>query len=331
MKLEQLTHVVEVANTKSISKAADKLLISQPGLSASIRQLENELGAELFVRSRKGVELTEVGSGFLVYAKRIVKQVNALEKFCKYDAEPVFQSLSIASFYFRFSGAVSAMMVNKYKKDGTKFVLRHGIVSDCIDWVAEGICDVGLVYFPTASEKEFKKLMQRKQLNYETIYQEPLNVIIGAGHPLYNTDATEISIQELQKYTVLSRDPASAKDYIRSVFLHTEILPTKRGDLRVVITDQAALYEMLEFTDCYCLGFSNDVVYRNVPGPHKLRTLKLHKDDHLAMMSVAWIAPANMEFMPLVKEYIQLMTDVCTRRDFWELHPDLRLDMRQTP
>ena len=331
MKLEQLTHVVEVANTKSISKAADKLLITQPGLSASIRQLENELGAELFVRSRKGVELTEVGSGFLVYAKRIVKQVNALEKFCKYDAEPVFQSLSIASSYFRFAGAVSAMMVNKYKKDGTKFVLRHGIVSDCIDWVAEGICDVGLVYFPTASEKEFKKLMQRKQLNYETIYQEPLNVIIGAGHPLYNTDATEISIQELQKYTVLSRDPASAKDYIRSVFLHTEILPTKRGDLRVVITDQAALYEMLEFTDCYCLGFSNDVVYRNVPGPHKLRTLALRADSKPAMMSVAWIAPANMEFMPLVKEYIQLMTDVCTRRDFWELHPDLRLDMRQTP
>ncbi len=330
MKLEQLTYVVEVANAKSISKAADNLLLSQPGLSAAIKQLEAELGTELFIRNRRGVELTETGRHFLVYAKRIVKQVNALEKFCKNDAEPMFQSLSIASFYFRFSGAVSAMMVNKYKKEGTKFVIRHGIVSDCIDWVSEGICDVGLVYFPTGTEAEFKKQLQRKQLNYKTIYQEPLNIIIGAGHPLYNTDITQISLKELQKYTVVSRDPTSPKDYIRSVFLHTEIPPTNRGDLRVIITDQAALYEMLEFTDCYCLGFSNDIVYQNVPGPHKLRTLKISDEDKPAMISIAWIAPANVEFMPLAKEYIELMTDVCTRRDFWELHPDLRLDMQQT-
>lgn len=327
MKLEQLTYMVEVANTRSISKAAENLLISQPGLSTSIRQLEADVGAELFVRTRRGVELTETGRNFLVYAKRILKQVNALEKLCKNDTESVFQSLSIASFYFRFSGAVSAMMVNKYKKEGTKFVIRHGVVADCIDWVTEGVCDVGLVYFPTDTEKDFKKQLQRKQLNYKTIYQEPLNVIIGAGHPLYNTDVSEISTQELQKYTAISRDPSSAKDYIRSIFLHTEILPISRSDLRVIINDQAALYEMLEFTDCYCLGFSNKIVYENVPGPHKLRTLALQNGGKPTMMSVAWIAPANMEFMPLVREYISLMTDVCTRRDFWELHPELRLDM----
>ena len=327
MKLEQLTYVVEVANTQSISKAAENLLISQPGLSSSIKQLEAELGAKLFVRTSKGVELTETGNQFLVYAKRITKQIGALEKLCKNDPAPVFQSLSVASCYFRFAGAVSAMMINKYKAGGTRFVLRNGIVSDCIDWVAEGICDVGLVFFPTNAEKEFQKQLQRKQLNYGVIYREPINVVIGAGHPLYHSDVKEISPAELKNSTALARDQTTAKEYIRSVFLHTESMYINPRDLRVIITDQAVLHEMLEFTDCYCFGFSNDIVYQNIPGPHNLRTLALRDDAKIGNMSVAWIAPANMEFMPLVKEYIQLMTDVCTRRDFWELHPDLRLDM----
>lgn len=40
-------------------------------------------------------------------------------------------------------------------------------------------------------------------------------------------------------------------------------------------------------------------------------------------MTMAWIAPANMEAIPLVKEFIELVTDVCTKDNFWELHPDL--------
>lgn len=83
MKLEQLVHVVEVANTQSISKAASNLLLSQPGLSSSIKQLEYELGADLFVRNPKGVELTPVGSSFVDKAKKILEQVDSLGKMCK--------------------------------------------------------------------------------------------------------------------------------------------------------------------------------------------------------------------------------------------------------
>ncbi len=324
MKLEQLTYVLEVANTQSISKAASNLLISQPGLSSSIKQLETELGVELFVRNRKGVELTEMGNSFLIYAKRILDHVNSLENLCKGNPSPVFQSLFVASDYFRFSGIVLAMLVNKYKPNGTRFVIRNGVTRDCISWVSEGVCDVGLVYFRAEDEKTFRKRMQRRQLNYKTIYQTPINVIIGAGHPLYHTDITEISLKELEKYTMLAHDQTAAKDYFRSVFLHADLQSAENENLRVLVTDQSALYEMLEFTDCYCLGFTNDIVYKNIPGPHKLRNLKLLDRQSPFIMNVAWIAPASMEHMPLVKEYIQLITDVCTQENFWELHPDMQ-------
>ena len=59
----------EVANTKSISKGAEKLLVSQPAVTQSIQTLENELGGKLFVRTPKGVVLTNEGQIFYDYIK----------------------------------------------------------------------------------------------------------------------------------------------------------------------------------------------------------------------------------------------------------------------
>ena len=61
MELRQLEYFVRIADTGSINEAARKLNMSQPPLSYSLRQLEGELGAELFTRSAKGVELTAAG------------------------------------------------------------------------------------------------------------------------------------------------------------------------------------------------------------------------------------------------------------------------------
>ena len=159
MKLEQLVHVVEVANTQSISRAADNLLLSQPGLSASIKQLEYELGFDLFVCNRKGVLLTPLGSDFVARAKSILEQVGTLEKIGRSGTHTVSQTLSVAAGHYRFIGAVTAMLFNRHKNDGARFVLRRGSRSDCIDWVADGICDLGIVNYNADAEKDFRKLI----------------------------------------------------------------------------------------------------------------------------------------------------------------------------
>ena len=59
MNIQQLTYIVEIANCKSISRAAEYLFVSQPALSQQIRNLEKELGYRVFHRTSKGLELTE--------------------------------------------------------------------------------------------------------------------------------------------------------------------------------------------------------------------------------------------------------------------------------
>jgi DNA-binding transcriptional LysR family regulator len=77
--LQQLKYVIEVSRSRSISKAAKKLFISQPSLSNAIKELENEIGITIFLRTNKGIILTAEGSEFLGYARQVVEQAALLE------------------------------------------------------------------------------------------------------------------------------------------------------------------------------------------------------------------------------------------------------------
>lgn len=80
MNIQQCRYVVTIAKAGSFSEAAKQLFVTQVSLSSAIKDLEIELGVRIFLRSKSGVRLTEEGSDFLVYANRILDQVNLLEK-----------------------------------------------------------------------------------------------------------------------------------------------------------------------------------------------------------------------------------------------------------
>lgn len=80
MELRQLEYFVAVADERHFTRAANRLLISQSGLSASIRALERELGAPLFVRNTRRVELTDLGKAMLVEARKALASVVAVKQ-----------------------------------------------------------------------------------------------------------------------------------------------------------------------------------------------------------------------------------------------------------
>ncbi len=78
MELRQLEYLVTVAEEQNFTRAADKLLVSQPGVSAQIRRLERELGHQLLDRSGRSVRLTEVGAAVLPYARAALAAVDGV-------------------------------------------------------------------------------------------------------------------------------------------------------------------------------------------------------------------------------------------------------------
>lgn len=90
MELRQVKYFVAVAETKSLKNAIERVHIAQPALSQSIKLLEDELGADLFTRSRKGMELTGAGRKFLVSARLILQEVaRAKERVSEEQDNPI--------------------------------------------------------------------------------------------------------------------------------------------------------------------------------------------------------------------------------------------------
>ena len=120
MNLNQLRYVIKVAETGSINRAASNLFISQSVLSTSIRNLENELGHEIFIRSSKGIEITPYGRIFLSYITPIEQQLQLLDGFLYRERTPSNQTLSVVSSGFPFVTHICANLYQKYVEECAK-------------------------------------------------------------------------------------------------------------------------------------------------------------------------------------------------------------------
>ena len=80
MTLQQLRYVIQAADSRSMNEAAKQLYISQPSLSGAIKDLEEEIGTEIFKRTNKGTVLTPEGEEFLGYARQVAEQYQLLEE-----------------------------------------------------------------------------------------------------------------------------------------------------------------------------------------------------------------------------------------------------------
>ena len=79
MTLQQLNQVITIAQEGSMNEAAKKLFVSQPNLSATVREVEEEAGITIFLRNNRGITVTAEGEEFLGYAKQVVEQYHLLE------------------------------------------------------------------------------------------------------------------------------------------------------------------------------------------------------------------------------------------------------------
>ena len=118
MTILQLKYVIVIAGSVSMREAASKLYVSQPALSATIRELEEELNIKIFERNNKGISLTDEGMEFLSYAKQAVSQYELIEnRYMEKDRDKRHFSVSMQHYVFAvhaFVNTIRACDANKY-------------------------------------------------------------------------------------------------------------------------------------------------------------------------------------------------------------------------
>ena len=99
MRIQQLQYIIKIVETGSMNEAAKQLFITQPSLSNAVRDLEREMGIDIFIRNPKGITLTKDGVEFLSYARQVVEQTNLLEE--RYKSHTETRELFTSSSYVK--------------------------------------------------------------------------------------------------------------------------------------------------------------------------------------------------------------------------------------
>ena len=163
MRIQQLHYIIKIVETGSMNEAAKQLFITQPSLSNAVRDLENEMGIEIFIRNPKGITLTKDGMEFLSYARQVVEQTQLLEERYK---NPVAnrELFSVSSQHYAFVVNAFVSLLKKSDMEKYELFLRETRTWEIIDDVKNFRSEIGVLFLNSYNRDVLSKMLDDNHL-----------------------------------------------------------------------------------------------------------------------------------------------------------------------
>lgn len=199
MRLDQLNYVYHVSKYGSINETAKHLYISQSTISTAITSLENELGIQIFNRSKNGVSTTELGQSIIENIIPIFEYVGNINQIAANQSQNFKGTLKITAhkdFLHAKNLSVIQKLQNKYP--GVDFFLEERRVPRIIESVQSGEINFGFVICERREEDTFCKKLTAAGINYQFLYEDSMQAFCSNVHPL--AQKSTITFEELKQY-----------------------------------------------------------------------------------------------------------------------------------
>ena len=247
MNINQLKYVLEVAGSVSMREASTNLFISQPALSASIHDLEEEIGILIFERSNKGISLTDEGREFLSYAKKAVGQYEILEeRYLSRDSDK--EHFSVSTQHYNFAIKAFTDVIREMEPDKFIFSIHETKTKEVLEDVRSLKSAVGIVSFSGSNEALIKKLFRDYQLDFVPLMRRDTYVYVWRSHPFAARD--KVSIDEMSDYPCVSFDQSDDDNF----YLTEEAMADYAFDKMIRSDDRATSMEIIAELDGYSIG-----------------------------------------------------------------------------
>ncbi|MCR4626932.1 MAG: LysR family transcriptional regulator [Treponema sp.] len=291
MTLIQLKYAVTVAGENSLNDASKKLYISQPSLTASIHQLEDEIGLELFIRSKSGIKLTPEGAEFIGYARQVLEQYALIDaKYIqKKDAKKKF---SVSMQHYTFAVNAFVQVVKRFGMDEYEFAVYETKTYDVIQNVKNYKSELGVIYLNDFNREVLEKLFKHDEIVFTPLLECKIYVYLAKSNPL--AQKAEITMEDLQDYPCLAFDQGDHNSF----YFAEEVLSTWNYRQLIHASDRATLLNLMKGLNGYtlCCGIIceelNGSDYCSVP-------LKSNEK-----MTIGYIARRDAIISSIGKEYI---------------------------
>ncbi|HET3249501.1 TPA: LysR family transcriptional regulator, partial [Streptococcus pneumoniae] len=237
MNIQQLRYVVAIANSGTFREAAEKMYVSQPSLSISVRDLEKELGFKIFRRTSSGTFLTRRGMEFYEKAQELVKGFDIFQN--QYaNPEEEKDEFSVASQHYDFLPPTITAFSERYP-DYKNFRIFESTTVQILDEVAQGHSEIGIIYLNNQNKKG---IMQRvEKLGLEVIELIPFHthIYLCEGHPLAQKE--ELVMEDLADLPTV-RFTQEKDEYL---YYSENFVDTSASSQMFNVTDRATLNGIL--------------------------------------------------------------------------------------
>ena len=238
MTLQQLKYVITVADTGTITEAANKLYISQPSLTNAIHELEKEMNIVIFNRTNKGISLSKEGEIFLGYARQVLEQAAILED--KYKGnDGGKKQFCVSTQHYSFAVNAFVDLVKQYGQDEYDFSIRETQTYEIIEDVARMRSEIGILFLNDFNEAVLRKLLRSHDLEFHLLFVARPHVFISRKHPL--ADKTVITNEELEDYPYLSFEQGEHNSF----YFSEEIFSSFERKRNIRVRDRATLFNLL--------------------------------------------------------------------------------------
>lgn len=247
MNITQLKYVLEVAGSPSMREASTKLFVTQPALSASIRELEDELGIVIFERTNKGITLTDDGREFITYAKKAVGQYMILED--RYMSRGGGkEKFSVSAQHYNFAIRAFTALIKKTAPGRYDFSFRETKTKEVLDDVADLRSEVGIISFSGSNEGLLKKLFRDLQLEFVPLMKRDTYIYVWKDHPLAGEKM--LSIDDMKGWPCVSFDQSGDGNF----YITEEAMADYPFDRTIRSGDRATTMEIIAELGGYSVG-----------------------------------------------------------------------------
>lgn len=223
MDLKQLRYFIAVAEEASFSNAAKRLHVTQPPLSTAIKNLEQEMGVQLFERSTRTVRLTEAGDAFFVETQQLFIHLDQSVQTARRIGQGDIGRLSLGFVPSAASGPLPPLLKNfRQRYPGVTTSLHEMNPAELVRGLSAGRIDAAFFYLPSARLPPFGE----PELDSRPVSREPLVVALPEDHPAAARRRIELkSLAEQPFILVTGHRGSGLRDIILSTCHEAQFMP----------------------------------------------------------------------------------------------------------
>lgn len=297
MKIEQLQQLLKIVEEGSINEAAKELYIARSSLSTSMKNLERELGAQIFSRNSKGVCLTDFGADVYSQAKDICTKIDFIQS-VPYEEDRI--NLSISSMYCSLANDAFVELYQRHFRDNFTGSIEECTLNEVIRQVNSGLSEIGMVTLFSDSESVALKKIADNHLEFHKLIDRKLHAIIGPKNPLYAEERSSVGLDDLKDFPYIV-NYASPSDYSWERTLDGR----KRKRAEIHVSDLGCALRLINATEAIMIDTYDKDTYAQFYAPNGCKFIPL-ADSPLAC-KLGWVKSENKTISKAAEEFIAII------------------------